>query len=162
VSTHAAPLRLPTTTRAPAHTKPSAIALPIPLVPPVTIATRPWRSKSSASLALSMAGPYRPRVTAHFFGKDPPVAPTHLLLPARPYASLAEYVAAGGGDGLRLARERGTDWVLDELQHSGLRGRGGAGFTTAQKWRSVRSGGDVLGNRYVVANGAEGEPGTFK
>jgi NADH:ubiquinone oxidoreductase subunit F (NADH-binding) len=83
-------------------------------------------------------------------------------LPAHPYASLADYVAAGGGDGLRIAGDRGTDWVLDELQRSGLRGRGGAGFTTAQKWRSVLSGGEVLGNRYVVANGAEGEPGTFK
>jgi NADH:ubiquinone oxidoreductase subunit F (NADH-binding) len=90
------------------------------------------------------------------------VTSTHWLLPAQPHASLADYVAAGGGEGLRIAGERGTDWVLDELQRSGLRGRGGAGFTTAQKWRSVLSGGEVLGNRYVVANGAEGEPGTFK
>src|SRR5690606_14525209 len=44
----------------------------------------------------------------------------------------------------------------------GLRGRGGAGFPTARKWRSVMEGGPEFGDRYAVANGAEGEPGTFK
>jgi NADH-quinone oxidoreductase subunit F len=52
--------------------------------------------------------------------------------------------------------------VLDQLVRSGLRGRGGAGFPAATKWRSVAAGGPALGDRYVVANGAEGEPGTFK
>ena len=52
--------------------------------------------------------------------------------------------------------------MLDELDRAGLRGRGGAGFPAGRKWRSVASGGAELGDRYVVANGAEGEPGTFK
>ena len=43
---------------------------------------------------------------------------------------------------------------------SGLRGRGGAGFPTGVKWRSVQRGGG--GTHYAVANGAEGEPATFK
>ncbi len=86
----------------------------------------------------------------------------NLLLPARSYGSLGEYVAAGGGRALAVARERGADWVLDELERAGLRGRGGAGFPAARKWRSVASGGAELGDRYVVSNGAEGEPGTFK
>ena len=43
---------------------------------------------------------------------------------------------------------------------AGLRGRGGAGFPTGRKWASVRDGG--AGTRFVVANGAEGEPATFK
>ena len=43
---------------------------------------------------------------------------------------------------------------------AGLRGRGGAGFPTGRKWTSVRDGGS--GTRFVVANGAEGEPATFK
>jgi NADH:ubiquinone oxidoreductase subunit F (NADH-binding) len=51
---------------------------------------------------------------------------------------------------------------LDQIERAGLRGRGGGGFPTASKWRSVASGGTELGDRYVVANGAEGEPGTFK
>lgn len=87
---------------------------------------------------------------------------SNLLLPARPMASLDDYLAAGGGRALPAARERGAAWVLDQLEHAGLRGRGGGGFPTARKWRSVAGGGPELGDRYVVANGAEGEPGTFK
>jgi NADH-quinone oxidoreductase subunit F len=90
------------------------------------------------------------------------VTESNLLLPTHPIASLDEYVAAGGGQALAAARARGGEWVLDELDRSGLRGRGGAGFPSATKWRSVVEGGAELGDRYVVANGAEGEPGTFK
>jgi NADH-quinone oxidoreductase subunit F len=86
----------------------------------------------------------------------------HLLLPERPLESVDDYVAAGGGRALARQRERGAEWVLDELDRSGLRGRGGAGFPSGRKWRSVVSGGAALGDRYVAANGAEGEPGTFK
>jgi NADH-quinone oxidoreductase subunit F len=86
----------------------------------------------------------------------------HLLLPARAYASLDAYLTGGGGRALAITRDHGTDWVLDEMDRAGLRGRGGAGFPAGQKWRSVASGGAELGDRYVVANGAEGEPGTFK
>jgi NADH-quinone oxidoreductase subunit F len=84
------------------------------------------------------------------------------LLPDVPFASLDEYVAAGGGAALRDARTRGARWVVEQLDAAGLRGRGGAGFPTARKWRSVLEGGDAVGDRYAVANGAEGEPGTFK
>lgn len=86
----------------------------------------------------------------------------HLLLPETPYESVEAYVAAGGGRALAVARARGGAWVLDQLDRAGLRGRGGAGFPAGRKWRSVVSGGDAVGDRYVVANGAEGEPGTFK
>jgi NADH-quinone oxidoreductase subunit F len=84
------------------------------------------------------------------------------LLPEAPVTSVADYVGAGGGRALRSAREKGTAWVLEQLVLSGLRGRGGAGFPTGRKWQSVASAGPELGDRYVVANGAEGEPGTFK
>ena len=86
----------------------------------------------------------------------------HLLLPASPHGSLDAYVAAGGGRAVGIALAQGADRVLDELDRAGLRGRGGAGFPAGRKWRSVASGGSALGDRYVVANGAEGEPGTFK
>jgi NADH-quinone oxidoreductase subunit F len=86
----------------------------------------------------------------------------NLLLPSRPFTSLEDYLQAGGGSALPAARERGAAWVLDQLEQAGLRGRGGGGFTTATKWRSVAAGDAALGERYVVANGAEGEPGTFK
>ncbi len=85
-----------------------------------------------------------------------------ILLDGDPVTSLDEYVERGGGAGLRVAVDEGADRVLTELDRSGLRGRGGAGFSTATKWRSIRAGGPAAGERFVVANGAEGEPGTFK
>ncbi|HYL53857.1 MAG TPA: SLBB domain-containing protein, partial [Acidimicrobiia bacterium] len=87
---------------------------------------------------------------------------TSWLLPEDPFNSLDAYVAAGGGQALGLARERGAEWTLDQLDRAGLRGRGGAGFPTGRKWRSVYDSGPELGEHFAVANGAEGEPGTFK
>ncbi|HQT26332.1 MAG TPA: NAD(P)H-dependent oxidoreductase subunit E, partial [Burkholderiales bacterium] len=49
--------------------------------------------------------------------------------------------------------------LLRELRDSNLRGRGGAGFPTALKWATCR---DAEGEKYVVCNADEGEPGTFK
>jgi NADH-quinone oxidoreductase subunit F len=50
--------------------------------------------------------------------------------------------------------------VVEEVRRSGLRGRGGAGFPTGIKWRTVHE--DPCPTRFVVCNAAEGEPGTFK
>jgi NADH-quinone oxidoreductase subunit F len=88
------------------------------------------------------------------------VADPRVILPASPILSLDDYLAAGGGCGLHTARELGREATLSEVTASGLRGRGGGGFPTGDKWRSVRDAGG--GRRYVVANGAEGEPATFK
>jgi NADH:ubiquinone oxidoreductase subunit F (NADH-binding) len=66
----------------------------------------------------------------------------------------AEYKALG------LVSSRGADWALDELEASGITGRGGAGFPAHIKWRAVR--GQAETARYVVLNADEGEPGTFK
>jgi len=86
----------------------------------------------------------------------------NLLLPQVAHESLGAYTAAGGGEAVAAARTRGPAGVVEELDRAGLRGRGGAGFPAARKWRSVLGGGPALGDRYVVANGAEGEPGSFK
>jgi NADH:ubiquinone oxidoreductase subunit F (NADH-binding) len=51
--------------------------------------------------------------------------------------------------------------VIAEISRSGLRGRGGAGFPTGRKWSAVREAGEGM-PVYLVCNGAEGEPGTFK
>ncbi len=86
-----------------------------------------------------------------------------VLLPDEPLRSLDEYVDLfDGGQGLLRCRELGPDAVVESIASSGLRGRGGAGFPAGRKWDSVRAGGPETGDRYVVANGAEGEPGTFK
>lgn len=84
------------------------------------------------------------------------------VLPAEPLVSLRDYEARGGGAAIGRLADAGVDAVLDELERSGLRGRGGAGFPTATKWRSVLAGGAETGERYAVANGAEGEPATYK
>jgi NADH-quinone oxidoreductase subunit F len=86
--------------------------------------------------------------------------PQRYLLPPSPIERLDDYLAAGGGSGLQRALEIGDTATIEEITAAGLRGRGGAGFLTGRKWRSVRDGG--AGTRFVVANGAEGEPATFK
>lgn len=74
--------------------------------------------------------------------------------------NLDEYVAVGGLKGLEHALALPPEGVVAEVHASGLRGRGGAGFPTGQKWDAVRTTG--TGTRYAVCNAAEGEPATFK
>jgi NADH:ubiquinone oxidoreductase subunit F (NADH-binding) len=86
---------------------------------------------------------------------------TGCILPlTEPVESLDEYLTRGGGEGLATAVRHGPDEVIAEIRAAGLRGRGGAGFPTADKWATVRANGGPT--RYVVCNAAEGEPGTFK
>lgn len=83
------------------------------------------------------------------------------LLPETPLASLDDYRALGGGDGLRRALERDPTWTIDTIRESRLRGRGGAGFPTGIKWAGIAGAPDDQ-QRFFVCNAAEGEPGTFK
>jgi NADH-quinone oxidoreductase subunit F len=74
--------------------------------------------------------------------------------------SIESYREAGGFEGLAKAREMGPEAVIAELKTSNLKGRGGAAFPIGIKWEGVRhSPGD---EKYVIANGDESEPGTFK
>ena len=77
------------------------------------------------------------------------------------YTGLDAYRTAGGYRLLQscLAGERTREQVIEALEHSGLRGLGGAGFPTGRKWRLVRQ---EPGPRLLAVNGDEGEPGTFK
>ena len=75
-------------------------------------------------------------------------------------SSLESYLAAGGFSTLAKAREMGGEAVIDELKRSNLRGRGGAAFPIGIKWEGVRN--EVDPDKYVIANGDESEPGTFK
>ena len=65
------------------------------------------------------------------------------------------------GAAVNRAIELGSDGVIAELEAAGLRGCGGAGFPTHRKWDICRSVGNP-GERYVICNADEGEPGTFK
>ncbi|PTV95476.1 NAD(P)-dependent nickel-iron dehydrogenase flavin-containing subunit [Rhodobacter aestuarii] len=64
------------------------------------------------------------------------------------------------GKALAQAIELGPQGVLDDLRRSNLRGRGGAGFTTAMKWELCAEA--EAETRYIICNADEGEPGTFK
>ncbi|MDP7042661.1 MAG: NADH-ubiquinone oxidoreductase-F iron-sulfur binding region domain-containing protein [Candidatus Thalassarchaeaceae archaeon] len=65
----------------------------------------------------------------------------------------------GAYTGLANARNGGAEFVLQELELAGLRGRGGAGFPTHFKWRSAMEQDDPI--KHVVANADEGDAGTF-
>lgn len=84
------------------------------------------------------------------------------VLPVQPVDTISDYIALGGGSGLTAARSVSGDTIIDELVASGLRGRGGAGFPTGVKWRTIKSFASALLHTSVVVNAAEGEPGTFK
>lgn len=64
------------------------------------------------------------------------------------------------GDAIKAALARGVDATLAELKLSRLRGRGGAGYATADKWTGCRNAPGTP--RYIICNADEGEPGTFK
>jgi NADH-quinone oxidoreductase subunit F len=71
-----------------------------------------------------------------------------------------EYLRHGGFESLqRCIKEYSPEKIIEEISTGGLRGRGGAGFSTGEKWKKVRQAqGDV---KYVLCNGDEGDPGAF-
>jgi NADH-quinone oxidoreductase subunit F len=76
--------------------------------------------------------------------------------------SIKDYEARGGYSALRKILESGMtpDQVIAEVKASGLRGRGGAGFPTGLKWSFMPR--QFPGQKYLVCNSDEGEPGTCK
>ena len=87
---------------------------------------------------------------------------TNHALPDAPIESLAAFISTGGLQGLAHAVHIGAEETISLIEASGLRGRGGAGFPTGRKWRSIQGALGPTDAGYVVVNGAEGEPGTFK
>jgi len=73
--------------------------------------------------------------------------------------SLEDYQAHGGYQGLKKAIEIGPAATVEEVVNSGLRGRGGAGFPTGIKWRTVAA--TPPQQKYIVCNADEGDSGTF-
>ncbi|NQU59718.1 MAG: NAD(P)H-dependent oxidoreductase subunit E [Rhodospirillales bacterium] len=84
---------------------------------------------------------------------------THPVIPE--YKDFDAYVADGGYRLLKecLEAKRDVEDLVDIMSQSGLRGLGGAGFPTGQKWKIVRG---YPGPRLMAVNADEGEPGTFK
>ncbi len=77
---------------------------------------------------------------------------------------IEDYIAADGYKALRKALKMPPEKIIYELIQSGLRGRGGAGFSTGLKKKFTSEASCVLLEcmRYIVCNADEGEPGTFK
>jgi formate dehydrogenase iron-sulfur subunit len=73
--------------------------------------------------------------------------------------SVDDYRAHGGTKGLERALTLGSDAILADVTASGLRGRGGAGFPTGIKWKTVA--GAKADRKYIVCNADEGDSGTF-
>ena len=74
--------------------------------------------------------------------------------------SLREALSRGDWDQTSDFIKKGSDWIIDEVKKSELRGRGGAGFPTGLKWSFMPK--DVNKNNYLVVNADESEPGTCK
>jgi len=70
-----------------------------------------------------------------------------------------DYIAVGGYKSIQKALKMAPQQVIDEIKGAGLRGRGGAGFSTGQKWQLCR---DAVGDaKYIICNADEGDPGAF-
>jgi NADH-quinone oxidoreductase subunit F len=74
-------------------------------------------------------------------------------------ANIDHYIANGGYEGFAKALQMKQQEVIDEVKKSNLRGRGGAGFSTGQKWQFAH---DAPGDqKYIICNADEGDPGAF-
>jgi NADH-quinone oxidoreductase subunit F len=76
--------------------------------------------------------------------------------------NLKAYEKAGGYESLRKALRMPPADITESVKKSNLKGRGGAGFPTGEKWSFVPMGADAPHPKYLVANADEMEPGTFK
>ncbi|TET86458.1 MAG: NADH-quinone oxidoreductase subunit F, partial [Dehalococcoidia bacterium] len=73
--------------------------------------------------------------------------------------SINHYIANGGYSGLVRALGMKPEEIIEEVTKSGLRGRGGAGFPTGQKWDFCRRAPGT--EKYIICNADEGDPGAF-
>ena len=75
---------------------------------------------------------------------------------------ILDYVLQGGYAATEKALSMcDPDWIISEVQKSGLRGRGGAGFPTGKKWELARQSGEIDTQKYVICNADEGDPGAY-
>jgi NADH:ubiquinone oxidoreductase subunit F (NADH-binding)/NADH:ubiquinone oxidoreductase subunit E len=99
----------------------------------------------------------REQPVSNFLGKQEHIATEHcgVIEPV----DIDEYLDRDGFKALsRCVEGLRPEEVIEQIERSGLRGRGGAGYPTHLKWSAVRAEGE---NKYVVCNGDEGDPGAF-
>jgi NADH-quinone oxidoreductase subunit F len=75
-------------------------------------------------------------------------------------SNIDRYIELGGYEAVKQCLAQSSEWIINELKASNLRGRGGAGFPTGLKWSFVPKQSDKP--KYVLVNGDESEPGTCK
>ncbi len=79
-----------------------------------------------------------------------------------PILDIDKYEKSGGYEALKKAIQHDPTAIVKVVKDSGLRGRGGAGFSTGMKWGFVPQGPDSPKPKFLVCNCDEMEPGTFK
>ena len=73
-----------------------------------------------------------------------------------------EYIRHGGYAALaKVLADPDPDSIIDEIKRSGLRGRGGGGFPTGKKWEFARAAKSDSGQKYIICNADEGDPGAY-
>ncbi|HSK41281.1 MAG TPA: NADH-ubiquinone oxidoreductase-F iron-sulfur binding region domain-containing protein [Arenibaculum sp.] len=133
--------------------------LPAALGPQVRVVRAPCMGACHNAPAAALGHALHEHATVESVASAVKAGDTHPHVPE--YAGFESYRASGGYRLLDdcLAGTRSLDEVVGALEHSGLRGLGGAGFPTGRKWRFVRQ---EPGPRLMAVNADEGEPGTFK
>ncbi|MFH0945138.1 MAG: hypothetical protein V2A76_08070, partial [Planctomycetota bacterium] len=96
--------------------------------------------------------PFFKKQTRTILGENQKLDPIRIL----------NYVQRGGyGAAEKVLFRVDPEWLIGEVERSGLRGRGGAGFPTGRKWRLARAAANGGGQKYVVCNADEGDPGAY-
>ena len=100
----------------------------------------------------------REKQVSSFLGRQVPIATEHrgVLDPI----DIEEYQQSGGFRAMKIClNELDPNEVVKRITESGIRGRGGGGFSTGEKWRIVKD--QVTDTKYIICNGDEGDPGAF-
>ncbi len=125
-------------------------------------ATESWLKKIYTDEARNVPERYlidvRDEPVADFLGRQQHIATEHcgVLNPS----DMEEYKRLGGFKALKgVFFKNDPDWLISQIEKSGLRGRGGGGFPTGRKWGIVRKASE--GKKYIILNGDEGDPGAF-
>jgi NADH-quinone oxidoreductase subunit F len=96
--------------------------------------------------------PFFKKQTRTILGKNEQIDPIRIF----------DYVKRGGYHALgKVLLNINPEWIIDEVKRSGLRGRGGAGFPTGVKWAAARAAKDNSGQKFIVCNADEGDPGAY-
>jgi len=96
--------------------------------------------------------PFFKKQTCTILGNNQKLDPIRIL----------DYIEQDGYKALEIALTKNDpQWIINEIKNSGLRGRGGAGFPTGQKWELARRSGNGTGKKYIICNCDEGDPGAY-